>query len=75
MVKIEGNFSLIEKLFDEYVLNYVKKAKYITFGIEPLIGYFFAKKTECINIRNIITGKINRLPSDVIKQRLRKTYI
>jgi len=73
--KRRGSFSLLEKLFDDYSLNFVKKAKYITFGIEPLIGYLVAKEMEVKNLRTIVVGKFNGLSTEIIKQRLRDTYI
>lgn len=74
-LKRSGSFSLLEKLFDDYVLDFVKKAKYITFGIEPLIGYLVAKEMEVKNLRTVVVGKFNGLPPEVIKERLRKIYI
>jgi V/A-type H+-transporting ATPase subunit C len=72
--KRSGSFSFLEKLFDDYLLNFVKKAKYITFGIEPLIGYLVAKEMEAKNLRTIMVGKFNRLPTEIIKERLRELY-
>ncbi|GAI62431.1 unnamed protein product, partial [marine sediment metagenome] len=51
--KKSGSFSFLEKLFDDYLLNFVKKAKYISFGIEPLIGYLVAKEMEVKNLRTV----------------------
>ncbi|MFB0527345.1 MAG: V-type ATPase subunit, partial [bacterium] len=48
--KKSGSFALLEKLFDDYLLTFVKKAKYISFGIEPLIGYLVAKEMEVKNL-------------------------
>jgi len=70
-----GSFAVLEKLFDDYLLNFVKRAKYISFGIEPLIGYMVAKEMEVKNLRTIIVGKFNGLSSEIIKERLRETYI
>lgn len=69
------SFSLLEKLFDDYLLNFVKKAKYISFGIEPLIGYLVAKEMEVKNLRTVIVGKFNGLFPEIIKERLREVYI
>jgi len=69
-----GSFSLLEKLFDDYLLNFVKKAKYISFGIEPLIGYLVAKEMEVKNLRTVIVGKFNGLSPEIIKERLREIY-
>jgi V/A-type H+-transporting ATPase subunit C len=69
-----GSFSFLEKLFDDYLLNFVKKAKYISFGIEPLIGYLVAKEMEVKNLRTVIVGKFNGLFPEIIKGRLREVY-
>jgi len=70
-----GNFSLLEKLFDDYLLNFVRKAKYISLGIEPLIGYLVAKEMELKNLRAIIVGRFNGLSSETIKEMLRESYV
>jgi len=71
----EGDFSIMEKLMDDLITGYVKKAKYETFGIEPVIGYFFAIKAEITNIRSIMTGKLNEIPDEYVRERLRTTYV
>ena len=68
------NFSSMERMLDDFLLNFAKKAKHITFDIEPLIGYLYAKEMEVKNIRNIMVGKFHDLPNDLIRKRLRKTY-
>jgi V/A-type H+-transporting ATPase subunit C len=73
--KKSGSFSFLEKLFDDYLLNFVKKAKYISFGIEPLIGYLVAKEMEVKNLRTVIVGKFNGLFPEIIKEKLREVYI
>jgi len=73
--KKSGSFSFLEKLFDDYLLNFAKRAKYISFGIEPLIGYLVAKEMEVKNLRTVIVGKSNRLSPELIKERLRESYI
>ncbi len=73
--KKSGSFSFLEKLFDDYLLNFAKKAKYISFGIEPLIGYLVAKEMEVKNLRTAIVGKFNKLSAESIKGRLREVYI
>jgi V/A-type H+-transporting ATPase subunit C len=72
----EENHSLaeFEKLIDNYLINYIKPAKYIIFGVEPLIAYLLAKENEIKLIRIIMTGKINDLPIEIINERLRDTY-
>lgn len=69
------SLSAYERLVDDYLINYTKSAKYIIFGVEPLIGYILAKEYEMKNIRIIMIGKLNELPMDAIKERLRDTYV
>lgn len=65
----------IERLRDNFILNFVKIGKYITFGIEPLIGFIIAKENDIKNIRIILSGKLNKLPSAKIKERIRDVYV
>lgn len=70
-----GSLTKFEKLSDNFTTSYIKKAKYTTFGIEPLIGYLMAKETEIKNARIIMVGKINNISNDVIRERLRESYV
>ena len=64
-----------EKLADDFLLNHIKKARYITFGPEPLAAFILAKENEVKLIRIIMVGKINQLPVEEIKERLRDVYV
>jgi V/A-type H+/Na+-transporting ATPase subunit C len=64
-----------EKLADDFLINYAKQAKYVTFGPEPIVGYLLAKENEIKMIRIIMVGKINHLPTEEIKERLRDVYV
>ncbi|NLY43769.1 MAG: V-type ATP synthase subunit C [Clostridiaceae bacterium] len=73
--KKTGTLIYFEKLCDDFVMDFVKKAKYIALGIEPLIGYLMAKENEIKIARIIMVGKINGMPDDIIKERLREVYV
>ncbi|NLN06739.1 MAG: V-type ATP synthase subunit C [Firmicutes bacterium] len=64
-----------EKLADNFLLERVRQAKYVTLGPEPVIGYLLAKENEIKIIRIVLTGKINRLPVAEIRERLRDAYV
>lgn len=74
-VRETGMYSLLEKLCDNKRIEYIKDAKYISFGIEPAAAYLIAKDSEIKNLRMIFTGKIAGTPKEVILERLRKTYV
>lgn len=65
----------LEKLRDNFILNFSKIGKYITFGIEPLVGFITAKENDIKNIRIILSDKLNNLSPDKIKERARDTYV
>ncbi len=65
----------LEKLKDNFILNFSKIGKLITFGIEPLVGFITAKENDIKNIRIILSGKLNKLTPDQIKERVRDTYV
>lgn len=70
-----GRFSEFEKLFEDYIMAKTKKAKYVTFGPEPIATYINAKETEIKIIRIIMVGKINGISEEVIRERLRDSYV
>jgi len=70
-----GSLTKLEKLSDNYIMNYVKKSRFVTFGVEPLIGYLVAKESEIRNVRIVMVGKINGISPEIIRERLRETYV
>ena len=63
-----------EKLADNYLLRYLQSAKMVVFGAEPLIAYLLAKEIEIKIIRMIMISKLNGIPVEDIKERLRDVY-
>lgn len=60
----EDSYLLLEKLKAAFILKFLSGAKYITFGPEPIISYYFAKLNEIKLLRWVILGKINQVPED-----------
>lgn len=73
-IKETGSFTNIEKLCDDALVAYVKDAKYISFGIEPLIGFAVGKQMEIKNVRIILAGKEAGIDGSLIRERVRETY-
>lgn len=63
-----------EKLADNFLLEHAKVAKRINFGAEPLLAYLIAKEIEIRLIRMIMVGKLNGIPIEEIRERLRDVY-
>lgn len=75
LFKTRKNISGLERLLDDYIMGFIRQAKMVVMGVEPLVAYLFAKEAEIRNVRIIMTGKINRLPVDLIRERLRSGYV
>ncbi len=69
------NYESLDKFCDNYIMNYMKEAKLKALTIEPILAYIYAKQTEFKNIRIIFTGKLNKISTEKIKERLRESYV
>ncbi|MBI4744894.1 MAG: V-type ATP synthase subunit C [Actinobacteria bacterium] len=67
--------SIFDKIGDNFLISIAKKTKRISLGVEPVVGYVFAKENEAKTLRIILTGKANNLSSKTIKGRLRELYV
>lgn len=70
-----SGFTLFEKLCDDFLMEYVEKAKLDSLSSAPLIAYIHAKETEIKCVRIIVSGKINKIPAEKIKERVRAAYV
>jgi ATP synthase (C/AC39) subunit. len=70
----EGHLAELEKEMDDYLMVLVREAKMVHFGPEPLFAYILAKETEIKNLRIIMVSKINRIPPESIRERMRELY-
>lgn len=62
------------KIFEEYEVRYLKQAKYIAYGPEIVVAYYLAKNNAIRNVRLIMTGKVNDIPANEIRGRVREIY-
>lgn len=70
----EKSFVYLDKAVNEFLIEILKPAKYISFGPEPIIAYYFAKVNEINFIRLISLTKLTGLGNDLAKLRLGKVY-
>lgn len=70
-----GSSSLLEKLIDNYIMDMMREAKFIPFGVEPMLAYIYAKETEIKVVRIVMVGKLNNISGEVIRERLRDIYV
>ena len=64
----------IDELMQNHMIDFIKEAKSVTYGIAPVVAYFWAKKNNAQIIRMILLSKIAGLDSGLIKKHIRKLY-
>ena len=74
-IKEKGSFTLYEKMLEDSLMEYNKKAKYLSFGLVPIAGYWIGKEVELDNIRIILMGMLAGESPENIEERLREPYV
>ena len=67
--------TVFERECDNALMAYQDKARRTPFGEEVVAGYLFAREAELTAIRTVMAGRMAGLGGDVIRQRLRKSYV
>ena len=57
------------------LVEHLKRAKYVAFGIEPIIGYLAAREAELTAVRIVMSARSAGLDSERIMERLRDSYV
>ena len=60
---------------DNRMIQLIRPQKYNAFTISPLAAYVLAKECEMKSVRLILSGKLNHLPDEKIRERLRESYV
>ncbi len=71
----EGPLTEFEKLCDDVLLDYARKARSVAFGEQPLIGYLLEREAESVMLRTVVGGRLGGVPARQIKERLRAAYV
>lgn len=69
-----GSQTEFELACDNAVNAFLKSAKLISFGAEPVAAYLAAVENEITAVRMILTGRLAGVKSETIKERLRDMY-
>ncbi|HZK38860.1 MAG TPA: V-type ATPase subunit [Clostridia bacterium] len=64
-----------EKWCDDVIGEKVQSAKFTAFGLDPIVAYYINKDTEIRNARIILSAKLNNIPPDSIRKRVRNVYV
>ncbi len=75
VLKEKGSFGLFERLRDDAIMDHVRKAKYESFGIVPIEGFWYAKHQELSNLRIALMGSQFGFDPEEIEERIREPYV
>jgi len=53
----------------------IKPQKYNPFSAGPLVAYVLARENEIKTVRIILTARLNELPEEQIRERIREMYV
>ncbi len=73
-LQTQRSFVALEKAMHDFLIRILRPAKFIVFGPEPVLAYYFAKVNEINLIRLVILAKLNNISADLIKERLNYVY-
>ncbi len=64
-----------EKMCDDEIVRLIRKAKFTSFGFDPVCAYYYGKLTEIKSVRIILTALRAGLREEDIKERMRALYV
>ncbi|HHY83454.1 MAG TPA: V-type ATPase subunit [Clostridiales bacterium] len=73
--ELEKSLSSFERWCEDLLIRKIRPQKYNSFTIDPLAAYLIARDNEIKTVRIILLGKLNQLPEDIIRERLREMYV
>ena len=60
---------------DNFLMERLKEQKMVPFGPLAIMGYIYAKEIEIKNLRILFIGKINKIPEETLRRRVRESYV
>lgn len=67
--------SAFERWCDNMIIKTIRPQKYNSFSIGPVVAYALARENEIKTVRIILSGKMNGLSDDSIRERVREMYV
>ncbi len=67
--------SAFERWCDNQIIETIRPQKYNPFSIGPVVAYAIARENEIKTVRIVLSGKLNNLSEESIRERVRETYV
>lgn len=65
----------LDVVADNIVVNYLRTARAVSIGPEPVIAYVLAREAEIVALRTVLLGKLSKIDPGVVRERLRDLYV
>ncbi len=65
----------LDVVSDNVVARYLRIARAVPVGAEPVIAYVLAREAEVVALRVVLIGKLSGLDADALRARLREQYV
>lgn len=72
---IKESPSAFERWCDNLIIKHIRPQKYNSFTLSPIAAYILARENEIKSVRIVLSGKLNDLPEESIRERLREMYV
>lgn len=73
--KAEDAGRRFERLADDHLTDFLRVAKYVSFGPEPLVGYLHGVEIEVKNVRRVFAGLAHGERAESIRADVRRAYV
>ncbi len=70
-----ADVSRLDVLADNIVVEYLRRARMVPIGAEPVIAYVMGREAEVRAVRTVLLGRLAGLPTELVRGRLRNLYV
>jgi len=65
----------LDVIADNIIVNYLRTARAVAIGPEPVIAYVLAREAEIVALRTVLLGTLSKIDPEVVRERLRDLYV
>ena len=65
----------LDVLADNLLMRHARQARLVATGIEPVVGYVMARRSELVIVRTLLLGRLAGMGSDAMRGRMRELYV
>lgn len=75
VAELKSSPSAFERWCDNLIIRNIRPELYHPYTVGPLAAYIIARENEIKTVRIVLSGKINELPEQSVRERVREMYV